>query len=372
VPAPAQLGQEVEPGFFEAAAAAAARCGVTRLGDVTGLDRVGLPVWQATRPAGQSLSVHQGKGATDAAARIGALCEAVESHLAEQAAADGPFCDYTALAATERAPEYHDYCWRRDQVRAAEGPVRWTVAEDLLSGGILHLPHSLVSLDYSRDLPSPFDRSSSGLGAGPTLGAATRTGLMEAVERDAFGEWRRTAIAERLRSKVRIETIALPWFEEWQRRMAGLGVRITVFLCHSVPGVPVVACALRGLSEFDRVERAYFGTAAHGDPEVALFKAFAEAAQSRVTFIAAARDDIMPSHFLDKAALAPERDAPGTLDWRSITAVSDSVESLAERLQAAGYPRIAVKRLGPELAGIAAVKLFVPGLGSPTRKRRVP
>jgi ribosomal protein S12 methylthiotransferase accessory factor len=372
VPAPAQLGQEVEPGFMAAAAAAAARCGVTRVGDITGLDRIGLPVWQAVRPAGRSLSVHQGKGASDAAARLGAMCEAVESHCAEHAPADGPFCDFAALAAAERAPEPSDYCWRRDQVRAARGPVQWTLAEDLLSGGTSYLPHPLVSLNYARDLPSPFDRSSSGLGAGPEIGAATRTALLEAVERDAFGAWRRSPLGERLQSKVRVKTVGLPWFAEWQQRLAGLGVRITVFLCPSVNGVPVVACALRGPGEFGGVQRSYYGTAAHGDPEIALFKSLAEAAQSRLTFIAAARDDITPSHYAHSPALEPERDLAAALDWRSVEPAPDSVEALAERLAAAGYPRIAVKRLGQDLPGIAVVKLFVPGLGSPTRERRVP
>ena len=74
--------------FLDRAAAAAAQCGVTRLADITRLDRLGLPVWQAVRPAGKALSVHQGKGSSPIAAKVGALCEAIECHCAENVVAD--------------------------------------------------------------------------------------------------------------------------------------------------------------------------------------------------------------------------------------------------------------------------------------------
>src|SRR3546814_8113336 len=89
--------------FLKTALAAAELCGVTRLADITRLDRLGLPVWQAVRPAGRALSVHQGKGASPLAARIGALCEAIECHCAENAPADGPLCSFADLPPDARA-----------------------------------------------------------------------------------------------------------------------------------------------------------------------------------------------------------------------------------------------------------------------------
>jgi ribosomal protein S12 methylthiotransferase accessory factor len=46
--------------------------GITRVGEVTGLDRIGLPVWIAIRPNARTLSVSQGKGLDDTAARVSA------------------------------------------------------------------------------------------------------------------------------------------------------------------------------------------------------------------------------------------------------------------------------------------------------------
>lgn len=46
------------------------RCGVSRVADVTGLDRIGIPVAIAVRPLARSLSVSQGKGCTLEAAMV--------------------------------------------------------------------------------------------------------------------------------------------------------------------------------------------------------------------------------------------------------------------------------------------------------------
>ena len=58
--------------------------GITRIGDHTGLDIVGLPVWFAARPNSRGLAVSQGKGMTDEQARLSAAMEAVETAYAER------------------------------------------------------------------------------------------------------------------------------------------------------------------------------------------------------------------------------------------------------------------------------------------------
>ena len=90
------------------AAHAAALAGVTRLAEVTRLDQIGIPVFQAIRPFGRTVSVHQGKALSAKQAMIGALMEAVETDHAEAFPAafegerwTGP---YEALPAAERAP----------------------------------------------------------------------------------------------------------------------------------------------------------------------------------------------------------------------------------------------------------------------------
>ena len=51
---------------------------------MTGLDWVGIPVYQAARPNSRSLSVSQGKGLTPTQAKVSALMEALEGFHAEE------------------------------------------------------------------------------------------------------------------------------------------------------------------------------------------------------------------------------------------------------------------------------------------------
>src|SRR5579863_7358634 len=62
----------------------AARMGITRLGNVTGLDRIGIPVAIAVRPNSRSVSVSQGKGLDLAHAMASALMESVEGFHGEE------------------------------------------------------------------------------------------------------------------------------------------------------------------------------------------------------------------------------------------------------------------------------------------------
>lgn len=373
VAGPAQrLRASAPEAFFEAAFAAALRCGVTRLADITGLDRIGLPVWQAVRPGGRSLSVHQGKGATPLAARIGALCEAIEAHCAEQVPADGPCCPLAALPASERAPEMGDYCGERAEAPGEDEPVRWCLATDHATGRGRYLPHALVSLDYRTGLPSPFDRTSSGLGVGATASDALVTALLEIIERDAVGEWNRLTEAERLATSVDLDGIPFDWFRAWRDRLASLAVDLQVFRIESIAGIPVFKCLIGGVEEFGPSYRRFAGMAADGDAEVALFGALAEALQSRLTVIAAVRDDFLPDFY---ARSTPERRAAGgpprgTRPWQAEGPLADDPDRIADSLAASGFPGIVFRRLDEDLPGVAVVKAFVPGLGSLSRTRR--
>lgn len=356
--------------LLEGARAAARLCGVTRLADITGLDRIGLPVWQAVRPAGRALSVHQGKGASHEAAQIGALCEAIESHCAEHALVDGPLCPPEALARGARSPDMTDYARLRERPPQA-GPVQWCEAVDALTGKPLFLPHLIVSLDFTRGLPNAFERISAGLGAGPDQDRAVETALLELIERDAVGAWKRSSPAERMDSAIIPGTIRIEWFAAWRDRLRTLGIVLEAYRIPSFTGVPVVRCVVGGEQAFVGGWRRFGGDAAHPDPERALFKAFAEAVQSRLTFIAGVRDDIRPSDYRVRHPPGPQP-LPPMRDWRELRRVAAGWREIADCLVRNGYGQIAVKRLDRGLEGVAVAKTFVPGLGSLTRTRRAP
>ena len=349
----------------------AGACGVTRLADISGLDRPGLPVWQAVRPAGRALSVHQGKGATALSAQIGACCEAIESHCAENAPPDGPICRFDALPERERAPDLADFARSRSEAPPGE-PIRWTRARDPFSGGTLWLPHDFVSLDLTRPGMRWIERSSAGLGLGADLDRALEVALLEVAERDAVGEWQRRPLAGRMDDIVDSRTIPYGWFGAWSERLAGLGIDIACFAPRAMAGVPAAVCWIGGAEAFGRGYRSFSGSACHPDPEHALFKALAEALQSRLTFIAGVRDDILPSHYRTRGSPVPRAAAAteGGRAWQGVAPSEPGWRLLAGRLADAGYGRIAVKRLDAGLEGVAVVKAFVAGLGSLRRERR--
>ncbi len=374
---PAGEKRTVAPGsFFERVARASRAHGVTRLADVTGLDRLGLPVWQAVRPAGRSLSVHQGKGASPIAARIGALCEAIECDEAEKAIADGPCCGLEALAAAERPPDLADYGGDRTKPRPHSSPIQWCRATDLHSGRAHYVPHACVSLDLTAAAaPSYFERSSTGLGLGASEGEAVTTALYEVVERDAVGRWDRSDPAARMTTALALDSIPFGWFGLWRDRCRALGIVLRVFAPDAITGVPAFIVSIAGETEFGGGYRRFSGTAVHGDAETALFKAMAEAFQSRLTFIAGVRDDILPSHYARSARETlrpPPTPGLGQRRWTEIEAQPSGWEHVADGLAKAGYRHIPVKRLDDGREELAVVKLFVPGLGSLRRTRRAP
>jgi ribosomal protein S12 methylthiotransferase accessory factor len=357
--------------FLRIAEAAARQCGVTRLADITGLDRVGLPVWQAVRPEGRALSVHQGKGASPLAARIGALCAAIESHCAEHVRADGPVAAFADLPPEQRAPDFSDYCVDRAKLPDQEASIPWCEATDLLSGAPHYLPHALVSLDFRSGLPNRIERISGGTGAGGTEQDAVRVALLELIERDAVSGWQQLGQAAQAGTSLALETVPFDWFQAWRERLRMLRIDIEAFQLKAIVNVPAFMCVIGGTEEFGSAYRRFSGAAAHPDAEQALFKALAEALQSRLTLIAGVRDDILPSYYERHATSrkSPHWPQPGTRTWTQADNSQD-VPDWAEDLARKGYRRVAIKRLDQGLDGIAVVKAFVPGLGSLTRTRR--
>jgi ribosomal protein S12 methylthiotransferase accessory factor len=347
--------------------------GVTRLAEITRLDTIGLPVWQAVRPAGRALSVHQGKGLTDEAAKIGALCEALESHCAENVAPDGPRACFEGLPPDERAPRFSDYARDREEVLPG-GPIDWCLAQDVLSGRTFYVPHDFVSLDFTRQAEPWAERSSTGLGAGPDIARSRRTALCELIERDAVGGWERSGLLDRLACQIDPDSIALDWFQHWRMRLRAEGLALRLFVAEAVTGLPVFLCWMEGEERFGTRYRRYMGSGADGDPEDALFKAVAEAIQSRLTFIAAVRDDMLPSLYARAspriADVPPPPPGFRLRDWRETTPHAPGWEAIVESLCVAGFRQVAIKEIQNGLPGVAVTKAFVPGLGSLSRTRQ--
>lgn len=351
----------------------AADAGVTRLADITRLDRIGLPVWQAIRPMSRALSVHQGKGASHGAAQIGALLEAAESHAAEIFMDEGPTCRWTDLPSGERLASLNGLA--RDPAAPPDplDAIRWCQAQRF-DGSACFVPFETVSLDFTLPSPSRFERASAGVATGRGRDEALRVALHELIERDARGQFRELDMIERMEWEIATDSIRFAWFHELMERIEAAGSSVTLHALPALCGVPVIACSLHDDGKGPTPYRALLGHAAHPFPEQALFQAMAEAVQGRLTYIAGARDDLLPSHYVqDRSAmlfaLAPPA-PPGIdlVDFAGIAPGPTSAEALVTGLAEAGFDETCYVTLS-EAHGFTTIRAIVPGLASLAKGR---
>ena len=166
--------------------------GITRIANLTGLDRLGIPVVGVFRPNSKSVAVAQGKGLDLDAAKASGVMEAVETFHAE-----------TTESAEARelgglAPRSGDVVDVRRLPLASTGdlppdqPIPWILGENWHTGEPVWVPHEFVSTDYTLPLPSGtgyFQANTNGLASGNCVLEAVLHGLCELIERDATALW---------------------------------------------------------------------------------------------------------------------------------------------------------------------------------------
>jgi len=353
---------------------------MTRLADVTGLDRVGIPVWQAVRPWSKSVSVHQGKGLDAEVAQLGACMEAVECHHAENWTGEIRAAEFAKLPKVERLPALDDCARVRGVV--GDDPIAWTRAERIGCDSGLWVPAAAVGLDACRARPWWIDCSSNGQGAGFDTDYASCKGLFEVIERDAYHSWLATSFVDRGRDGVAATSIRFEWFRTIDERLRALHIRIRLFALPAVVLVPVFVAEIIDLGPESRSLPFAHGICAHADAETALKGAIAEAAQSRLAEIAGARDDLeleRPQIAGPRAGLAlpmPRTVALQEFDRRFPARPAPTptlvFAAAVEALSDAGYPVVGRIRLSPPCCQVTTIKMFVPGLAGRDRVRRGP
>jgi ribosomal protein S12 methylthiotransferase accessory factor len=334
--------------------------GITRVAEVTWLDTLGVPVWQAVRPASHRLTVSQGKGATDAAAKVSAAMESLEIWHAE------------AVPARVRAAAASDLDLGYDPHLLVKAPgslyhdraqIGWVAATEVRTGDHSWLPQQLVELDYRpRDhFKAPmFHATSTGLASGNTWDEATLHALLEVLEREAL-----CAAAARIPHRVDLGTVTDPACVDLVDRMSSGGNEVAVYDMTVDPQIPCFSVKLRSSGigiDFD-------GSGAHLESGVALSRALTEAAQARVTDISGAREDIDPAIYRVLGALLPpprrhEPAAEELVPYRTGTAYGTSISAALARVadRAAAWlgaePMVVRLQRGLDLP---VVKVVVPG-----------
>jgi YcaO-like protein with predicted kinase domain len=347
--------------------------GVSRLARVTGLDRTGVEVACAIRPEGHVLQVSNGKGRTFGEAARGALSEAAELWAAEHPDPAllrwGTEVELQAWA--EEGAVWGPRVLGEEPLLPGEVRTTWAAAQELSTGRAVWAPASALFCPppegpYLGPALTPW--TSNGIAAHPEAEAAQLRALLEATERHLLALALPEGFTDEAVRRFRLPADALaPSLARTVKGIEGRGFAVELFVLSLRPGAGRVQVPLAAALLFDEEEGPHPVTAGYAcrlTTADALEAALLEAAQSRLTDIHGAREDIAPPDregarrlrqmCRDARRRAPPPTPPALRGARPLRV-------LLRRLAEAGLPHAAMATLSPPGLGLHVVKALVPG-----------
>lgn len=341
--------------------------GITRVADLTWLDEIGIPTVQAVRPASVTLSVSQGKARTYRAAQVSAVMESLETWHVENVTPDLFHTTATELAA--------DLTYDPAQLRRPYGglyhpdaKLDWMIATTLLTGRRTWVPWGAVAVTVaiSDCWAAPmFAMDTNGLASGNSYHEATLHALYELMERRSLAK----GVAGSTMFEVPIDDVAGSDSAGLVEMIYQAGNELYLARIDTWDGYHCFAADL--VSPMTEIPFCGFGL--HHDPNVALSRAITEAAQSRLTAISGAREDL-PSAIYQRFAkvhnFAPAghtiKSMPRAepIRWQSRT--TDSLSELVASAATAVAQRSGTEPLAVVCdiadSSVPVVKVVAPGL----------
>ncbi len=352
--------------------------GITRIANVTGLDRIGIPVVMVCRPNSRSIAVSQGKGLDLDAAKASGLMEAVEIYHAERIDLPLKLGSYKDLAGKHRVVDVESLPHVAGDRYRPDLAMLWIEGVNLLDDRPIWLPYETVHANFT--LPYPpgsgcFPASTNGLASGNHPVEAVVHGICEVIERDATTLWNHLSVAARRRRRIDLETVEDATCREVLERLEQAQMAVAVWETTSDIGIP----SFYSLIVDQRRDEGHLGAGAgcHPNKTVALLRAVTEAVQVRNTYITGSRDDLTAAEYtaaglsdkLRGASAMMAGNAPSR-DFRRIVGqdarcFEDDVEWLLERLRAVGVGQVVLVDLTKPEFRIPVVRIVIPGLEGP-------
>jgi thioglycine synthase len=383
------------------------RIGVTRLADITHMDKLTIPNYSAVLPGTEDyIWVYSGKGPTKAHAKASALMECIERYSSlpgstKRNLVQGRYDDlsrrYNVLH-PEEVVEPFNFQYRNYM------PMDFLPGFELFGGEGMLIPASLALFRYSPKPPAlnPFAfYHTNGLASGNVLEEAVCHSLCEVIERDAvsLAELRASAIpfnfmrtiTNSLKEKqysispvpddkfmddpsifpdVVIHDVDFEPIKMLVRKFEKAKIPLIVKDISSDIGIPTFnASSIEWLTH----DYGYLaeGHGTHPDARVALLRAITEVSQTRAANIQGARDDLRKIKYGydnsdDKRAwqFTPSKNNIQFSQVRSYFNVDilDDIKLILARLQQAGLRKAIIVDLTIAKIGIPVVRAIVPGL----------
>jgi ribosomal protein S12 methylthiotransferase accessory factor len=352
--------------------------GITRIANVTGLDRTGIPVVMVCRPNSRSVAVSQGKGLTLDAAKASGVMEAVEVWHAERIMRPLKLASLEEMRRAHHVARVELLPHAANSVFHLDLPLLWVEGEDLFDGGAIWVPVELVSANYTLPLPPGsgcFQANTNGLASGNHRLEAVSHGLCEVVERDATTLWKHES--PRLRGGRVLDPASVddPASNAVMAQLRAADLEFQIWETTTDIGIASFVCLLMGRGEEDADPE--FGAGCHPARHVALLRALTEAAQARNTYIAGARDDYPVEAYTreyrrrrrmfcrqfmaEQGARRSFADAPSF----ESPSVEGDLEWMLARLRSAGITQAIAVDLSQDAVGVPVARVIVPGLEGP-------
>jgi ribosomal protein S12 methylthiotransferase accessory factor len=348
---------EAPTSTLEMAERAARKVGITRVADITWLDTIGIPTFQAIRPMSRTVAVSQGKGVTSELAKLSAMMEAIELWHAEQ-----------PMMATRTAPA-RDLAGRLgyricDLPRSVPSvlhdglPLDWVVARSLVDGSETLLPKEVVGFSLARKTgwnPPVFFESTNGLASGNTRVEGALHALYEVIERDAV-----TAAITGGHECARVDprTLGSSVVDELCRKLAEARIVLEV---RSVCSPTELPCFLARITSEDH-PRVFQGYGCHLSSEIALTRAVAEAAQARLGYVSGARDDLHSDVDTQRMPVVTPPDPGETIPkLLAHETLMDDLKDVVNRATAAFSCAPLMADLTQDEIGVPVVRVVAPG-----------
>ncbi|OAP38556.1 hypothetical protein AU381_23670 [Sinorhizobium glycinis] len=345
------------------------RARITRLAELTGLDRLELPVVQAIRPAALSEVTSLGRGIALAEAAVGAVMESLERYYAEAIPPARTF-----LARAEELdvgdgmfeplllPDYREN-WR-------QRVIPWIRGVDIATGCLRPVPLELVHTCYTEPQPAGdglFVRTTTGLACHMDACSAFLHGLFECIERDAIA---RAFATHGFFDRMRIDSTGLGARVDHIRSVAAAsGITFALWHAPSPAGVPVIWCQTIETGTGEPIlSLPTEGYAAGPSVEAAAVSAMLEALSARAGAISGARDDQTRGHYrrsVDAVSRARQlilEEGPGRpVDAGLSAPIADPVSLLQLVLSAGLGPVLAVPVGSDGETGVQCVRTVLAG-----------
>lgn len=350
--------------------------GITRIADISDLDRIGLPIYTAIRPTAEdgAVSIYGGKGITKEHAKASAMMEGFERYSAERQDGDevvtasvneiGDFGEHIDPVSLNLPQEFK----KRD---INDISLEWSLSKDLISGEEYYIPTNAIYHPYihGNNVESLFKSNTNGLASGNILEEAILHGMLEVIERDA---WSIFELTHKNYSQIDLESIESETVNDIIERFESEGIKIKLMDFTADIKIPTIAA-----SADDTVTRdaglLTLGMGTHLDPEVAALRALTEVAQSRATQINGAREDTVRADFAREAGYErmkrinkyyfrdeEEKIRFEDIENRSTSSIAKDIEIVKNELMDNGIDKILyVDLTRPEL-DVSVVRVIIP------------